>query len=135
MLYQLHFERLVEYDPGNQGISLQITLKLGKTSVEVPVKIDTGAGGSIFSRQYGEQPGLVIENEYQQTFSTATGTFLTFGHFVTLNIAGIEFDTLVYFAADEHFNRNVIGRFGGLDHFVIGVVDYEGKLYLRAYNE
>ena len=83
----------------------------------------------------GEQLGLTIENKYPQWFSTATGRFLAFGHEVTLQFAGIEFNALVYFAADASFNRNVLGRFGGLDHLRIGLVDYDGKLYLSKYGD
>ena len=39
------------------------------------------------------------------------------------------------FAKDEHYNRNVVGRFGGMDHLKVGIVDYEGKIYLSSYDE
>ncbi len=108
---------------------------LSHDRVTLAAKLDTGAENSIFARQIGEQLGLQIENDYQQWFSTVTGSFLTFGHEVTLNIAGIEFDAQVFFAKDESFQRNVIGRYGGLDHLRIELVDYEGKLYLSRYGE
>lgn len=60
---------------------------------------------------------------------------MSFDHNVTMNIAGIEFGATVFFAADEAYNRNVIGRFGGLDHMRVGLVDYEGKLYLSRYGD
>jgi hypothetical protein len=41
---------------------------------------------------------------------------------------------LVGFAADEAFQRNVLGRRGFLEQTVLGLVDYEGRLYLRRYN-
>jgi len=135
MPYQLSFDQLVSYDPSVRGISLEGRLALRDTAVTLPVKLDTGAENSIFARHVGEQLGLTIENEYRQWFSTATGRFLAFGHEVTLQLAGIEFNALVFFAAEESFNRNVIGRFGGLDHLKIGIVDYEGKLYLSRYDE
>jgi hypothetical protein len=40
----------------------------------------------------------------------------------------------VYFASDEAFDRNVLGRFGWLDRMVIGINDYEGKLYLKSHD-
>ncbi|MGH9799919.1 MAG: aspartyl protease family protein [Blastocatellia bacterium] len=135
MPFQLNFDYLLSYDPGAQGVSLDVTLKLRDDSVTIPAKVDSGAGGSVFARQYGEQLGLQIDNGYRQWFSTATGRFLTFGHEVTVDIAGIEFNAQVFFAEDESIQRNVIGRFGGLDHLRVGLVDYEGKLYLSKYGD
>ncbi len=43
--------------------------------------------------------------------------------------------TVACFAEDENFNRNVLGRHGFLDRTVLGLVDYEGKLYLNQYGE
>ncbi len=135
MPYQLSFDQLISYDTSVAGISVEVRLALRDAAVTLPVKLDTGAENSIFARQVGEQLGLTIENDYRQWFSTATGRFLAFGHEVTLQVAGIEFDALVFFAAEESFHRNVLGRFGGLDHLRIGLVDYEGKLYLSRYGQ
>jgi hypothetical protein len=135
MPHQLSFDYLLTYDAGLPGVSLDVTLRLNDSGVTIPAKIDTGAGGSTFARRYGEHLGLQIENGYRQWFSTATGNFLAFGQEVTVNIADIEFDAQVFFAEDESFDRNVVGRFGGLDHLRPGLVDYEGKLYLSRYDE
>jgi hypothetical protein len=40
---------------------------------------------------------------------------------------------LVYFAEDENFSRNVLGRHGWLELVTIGLIDYDGKLYLSRY--
>ena len=135
MLYQMNFDRLLTYDAGAPGISLEVTLKLTDVSVIIPAKLDTGAANSIFARHYGEQLGLPIEGGYRQWFSTATGNFMAYGHNLTVNIADIEFGATVFFAADTAFNRNVIGRYGGLDQLRIGLVDYEGKRHLSKYGE
>jgi len=50
-----------------------------------------------------------------------------------LNVEGYEFDVTVYFAQDENFNRNVLGRHGWLDRMIIAINDYDGKLYLSRY--
>jgi len=124
MSYQLSFTHLLTYDTGAPGIGLEVRLRLKDVSITIPANLDTGAGGSIFARRYGEQLGFDIESGLRQPFGTATGSFIAYGHEVTLYIDGIEFNAIVYFAADEHFDRNVIGRFGGLDHLQIGLVDY-----------
>ena len=69
----------------------------------------------------------------RQLFGTATGTFVGYGHEVTLSVAEFEFNTIVFFPSDPEIRRNILGRFGWLDRVVLGVVDYEGKLYLSRY--
>ena len=59
------------------------------------------------------------------------GSFLAYGHAVTLSVRGFKFDIVAYFAADETFSRNVLGRHGFLDRLLIALDDYAGKLYLR----
>ena len=60
---------------------------------------------------------------------------MVYGHEVTLSVADFEFDTVVFFASDAEITRNVLGRFGWLDRVVLGLVDYEGRLYLSRYDE
>jgi hypothetical protein len=133
MAYQLDFEKLLAYDVGEPGISLETTLRLREESVTLTAKIDTGASCCIFQRQYGEELGFNIESGMRQMLGTATGTFLSYGHEVTLSVAEFQFDTMVFFAADARIYRNVLGRFGWLDRVVLGLIDYEGKLYLSRY--
>ncbi len=135
MSFQLDFTYLLTYDAGAPGITLEVTLKTNNRVVRVEANIDTGASHSIFNRQIGEELGLQIEAGYRQVFSTATGTFEAYGHEATLILGEIEFDVMVFFGVNENFSRNVIGRFGGLDHLRVGIVDYEGKLYLSRYDE
>ena len=135
MAYQLNFQRLLSYDVGEPGISLLTTIKLKEQSVTLTAKVDTGASCCIFQRQYGEQLGFDIEKGMRQLLGTATGTFLAYGHEVSLTVAEFEFDTIVFFASDIEITRNVLGRFGWLDRVVLGLVDYEGKMYLSRYGE
>ena len=133
MAHRLVFEKLLSYDIGEPGISLQATLNLKEQSVGVTARLDTGASCCLFERRYGEQLGFDIETGMRQVFGTATGTFVGYGHEVTLGVADFEFDTMVFFPSDAEITRNVLGRFGWLDRVVLGLVDYEGKLYLSAY--
>ena len=103
--------------------------------MEVPVKVDTGASCCIFERRFGEQLGFDIESGMKQLFGTATGTFVGYGHEVTLSVAEFEFNTIGFFPSDAKITRNVLGRFGWLDRVVLGLVDYEGKLYLSRFGE
>ncbi len=130
MLYTLRFEDLLEYDAGKEGITVPTTLRSGNSYVRVESKLDTGSTYCVFERLQGELLGLDIESGLQQWIGTATGSFLTYGHEVTLSVRGFDFDVVAYFAKDESFNRNVLGRHGWLNRVRMGLIDYQGKLYL-----
>lgn len=132
-LYQLNFENLVSYDANKVGITVKVEIRFKDSSVTFDAKIDTGATACIFERRYGEELGLKIEKGSPQTFSTATDSFLAYGHLVTMFVAGFEFSSTIFFAEDENFRRNVLGRNGWLDRVIIAINDYDGKLYLSRY--
>jgi hypothetical protein len=136
--FQLTFDYRLDYDAGQAGITLPVTLRLSQKVVGCEAKVDTGSTFSIFARQIGEDLGLGIESGIKRLVGTVTGTFEVYLHEVTLSLPGlepgIELDALVGFAADEAFQRNVLGRRGFLEQTVLGLVDYEGRLYLRRYN-
>lgn len=133
MAFNLNFAQLVVYDAGLPGITLEISLRMLKVSVDLAAKIDTGSSHCIFAREYGEQLGLDIENGELVRIGTATGVFKTYRHDVTLSVLDYEFDARVCFAEDLGFNHNVLGRRGFLDRVILGLNDYEGKLYLNKY--
>ncbi|MCI0338042.1 MAG: hypothetical protein L0226_10720 [Acidobacteria bacterium] len=135
MAETLTFSKVYLYDTRAPGISVEAVLKSGDKVILCDPKIDTGADNCIFERGHGEALGLDIESGTPQRFGTAVGSFLAYGHVITLSVLGIEITTTVYFAADESFSRNVLGRQGWLDHMRLGLVDYDGKLYLSAYND
>ncbi|HLG15292.1 MAG TPA: hypothetical protein VJH03_12425 [Blastocatellia bacterium] len=131
MPWSLSFSTLTEYDSGQPGISVPVILRLAGRETQCLAKIDTGSSDCIFRRFQGELLDLDIERGDLRDFSTATGLFRAYGHAVTLIVAGMEFDSVVYFAAHEGYNRNVLGRHGWLNSVRMGLVDYEGKLYLN----
>ena len=133
MVHQLTFEKLAEYDAGKLGITVEASLKLNQESVIFEAKIDTGSTNCIFERQIGEQLGLKIEEGLPKYIGTATGRFLTYEHDVTLSVLGYDFDILACFAENESFNKNILGRYGFLMQAKLGLVDYEGKLFLSKY--
>ncbi len=133
MEHNLTFEKLINYDSGKSGISLDVELRLGEKSLVVGAKIDTGSTYCIFERAHGEYLGIEVEAGLRERISTASGSFWAFGYQITLAFEDYEFDSTVYFAQDESFRRNVLGRHGWLDRVVIGINDYDGKLYLSRY--
>jgi hypothetical protein len=129
------FRKLYLYELAEAGIAVPVLLMSGDRQTEFKAKLDTGASGCIFARIYGEDLGLDIEKGTPQRVGTVTGSFLTYGHRVTLSVLGIAFDATVYFAKDAGFTRSVLGRQSCLDRLRIGLIDYEAKLYLSDYND
>lgn len=133
MLHRLEFEKLIGYDVGLSGISVDVELRLGASTNAFEAKIDTGSSFCIFERAHGENLGLEIESGFLRNINTVVGAFAAHGHGVTLAVGGFEFDSLVFFAADDNFRVNVLGRQGFLDRVIIAINDYDGKLYLSRY--
>lgn len=130
----VEFDRTIEYDISQPGITVDTTIGFSERHVSVAAKIDTGSSICIFERRWGEALGVPIEDGLIQRVATATGIFTTFGFRVTLGVAEMEFDSLVYFAADEEIRRNVLGRHGWLELVKLGLIDYEGLMYLSRYS-
>ena len=126
----LTFSQAYYYDTLEEGITVQAKLTSGANSCTVITKIDTGASYCLFERDYCEVLGLDLELGQPQRFGTAMGSFLAYGHEITITVLGIEVATTAYFAAFDGFKRNVLGQIGWLNRVRLGLVDEAGKLYL-----
>ncbi len=135
MIHTLDFSHLVEYDTRLTGISIAVKISTGKDSAEFIAKLDTGSTDCVFARRYGEEIGLEIESGRLIEIGTPTGIFKTFEHWITLSVLNYDFEIPACFAADEYFNRNVLGRTGFLNQILLGLNDYEGKIYLSSLAE
>lgn len=135
MAHSLRFSLAHSYDIGLTGIQVPVILRSGREATELYAGVDTGASFCVFERQHGEKIRLEIDQGKPLEINTVAGSFLAYGHEVTLIVLGIETTTTAYFAADENFSRNVLGRQGWLDRVRLGLVDYDGKLYLSAYDD
>jgi hypothetical protein len=129
----LEFELVYEYDLTVIGIQVPVTLGVADRQTRVLARIDTGATFCIFERELGEDLRVDVDSGTPQRILTAGGSFLTYGHGVSMVVLGHRFDTEVYFAATEGFGRNVLGRIGWLNRVRLGLIDYEGKLFLSPY--
>lgn len=129
----LSFDEVYFYDTLKTGITVSTILKYGDELVDFEAKIDTGASFCIFERKHSERLGLEIKNGNETRISTATASFSTFTHDLSLTVLGIETFSTVYFAKEESFTRNVLGRQGWLNRVKFGLIDYEGKLFLSEY--
>ena len=56
------------------------------------------------------------------------------GHLVSLEMLDVQFDSVVYFIADGHIAKTLLGRTGWLDRVRIGLVHHDSLLYLAAYD-
>jgi predicted aspartyl protease len=131
----VEFTEIYDYDTRLVGITVPVFLFDRQKTAEFKAKIDTGSSFCIFERKNGERLGLDIESGDEIRISTATSPFTAYGHELTISVLGIESYVKVYFAKDESFTRNVLGRQGFLDRVKLGLIDYEGKLLLSAYGE
>jgi hypothetical protein len=135
MSISLTFTKLYEYDTKDPGIDVPVTLKSGSLSVDLRAKLDCGSTFCVFRRATGERLGFDIEQGIPQWIGSALGSFLTYGHETTLHVLGFETTATVYFAAEEDFQVNALGRVGWLDRVRLGLIDYDGRLYLSAYDD
>ena len=135
MSSSLTFRVEYKYDTTHKGITIPVALSIKDAIVDLFAKVDTGADFCIFKREHGEALDLDIESGYPQKFETVAGIFTTYGHEVTLSTFNLHFDVTVYFSANYGFRRNVLGRRGWLDQVKLGIIDYDGNLYISNYND
>ena len=133
MPVSLDFDTTHQYTDAKDGIHVPITLAVGRESVELLAKLDTGAEYCIFERKYGEMLGLDVQSGRLQRFRTVAGSFDAYEHEVTIQTLGIEFPAVAFFAQDLAFFRNFLGRSGWLDRLRIGIIDYDRMLFVGPY--
>ncbi len=130
---RLDFSQVHSYAAGT-AICVPVSLQSGPEIVDLIAHIDTGASHCLFQRKHAEILNLNVESGEPKAFSTATGRLDTFGHVVSLEVLGLQFESVVYFFADERINKNLLGRSGWLDRVRLGLVDHDQVLYLSAYD-
>jgi hypothetical protein len=118
-------------------VEVPIELKLASLKpIRLNAAVDTGSAFCIFQREYGEQLNLSIESGIPETVRTADGGVIEiFGHYVMMTCLDWTFDSLVYFAKQASFRRNVVGRSGWLEKFKLGLIHHDGLLLLGHYDD
>jgi hypothetical protein len=133
--WPLTFSDRFDYSRFN-SIRFPLTLSTAvDNEILIRPQLDTGSTFCIFQRPYADLLGLETERGTEQRIRTATGSFTAFGHEIMMAVGQLEWHAVVYFAAHEDFQINVVGRLGFLDRLRVGLVDYEQLLYLGAYEE
>ena len=132
--WQLTFSERFDYSRFN-NIVLPIRLSTDKANqILLRARVDTGSTFCVFQRPHADLLNIDLETGTPQRIRTATGTFVAYGHEVTIEVGRLEWQADVYFAEDEGFPVNVVGRVGFLDRLRLGLTDYEQLLYLSAYD-
>ena len=136
MPYELTFLHRERYDNPSNEILLPVILALDNKKIKTLANLDTGASFCIFKREHGEALDLEIEAGIQQEVGMAAGgSFLTYGHVVTLTALGRERELTVYFAKHQGLRRNVLGRQGWIEVLRLGLIHYDRTVYASHYDE
>jgi len=130
----IEFSRTHSYLPADGGISLPVFLGNGAVRVKLFAQVDTGASHCLFERRLGELLDLDEEAADPMAFRTATSRVEAFGHLLTIETLSLNFESVVYFFADERINKNLLGRLGWLDRIRLGLIDHDGALYVAPYD-
>ncbi len=135
MAFPIIFDIRQQYRSLDEGITIETILVSGKHSILSQAKIDTGSQVCLFQRELGEQLGIDIECGPRIKLGSLAGSLPAFGHSVILHTLGLEFDSVIYFAADYGLERNILGRDGWLQKVRLAIIDYDSTIYLSAYNQ
>lgn len=131
----ISFDKVFEYSTLKTGITVLVVMEYNGKTIDFEAKVDTGATDCVFERKHAERLGIDVESGEFIRFHTAAGNFEAYAHEVGLSVLEIQTFSRVFFAKEESFTRNVLGRQGWLDRVKLGLIDYEGKLFLAEYNK
>jgi hypothetical protein len=88
-----------------------------------------------FQRELGERLGISIENGTRVNLGSLAGSLPAYDHSVTLYTLALEFESVVYFAAEYGLERNLLGREGWLQKIRVAIVDYDSTVYFSHYDQ
>ena len=110
---------------------MPVILSIGEEAIGLTARVDTGFTFCVSTRLRRS-----ARNRYRKrsarAFGTVTGGFNAFGHALTLNTLGYSLNvmSLRNSLSPETFSA----ARGWLDQVRLGLVEYEGKLYLAGYD-
>jgi len=123
------------YESTEAGIVIPVYLMQSDRNVRVEARLDTGAASCLFERVQAELLEIDIEVGVPQRFRTVTGSFVAFGHEVTLRTYDLEWSSIVYFHESSTFHGNFLGRAGWLDRIRLGLVHYDQQIFIESYDD
>lgn len=128
----LGFQAQHEYEESPAGILIPIALIHGTRQVELNARLDTGAADCIFDSQYADALSLDLESGYPRQFRTVMGSFMAFGHVLTIRTFSLEWDAMAFFHSTGNPAHAFLGRRGWLDRVQLGLRHYDQRLYLAG---
>ena len=131
----LEFRSQYRYDHAESGITVPIELAYGSERIKLHAKVDTGAEFCLFQRGFGEALGINIEDGERRTLGTMNGTFVAYGHRLSMRVLDFDFELTAFFPESADIRRNLLGRQGWLLQIRFGVVDYDQRLYVSRYDD
>jgi hypothetical protein len=133
MTFELTFSESISYPDTDGGILLYVALSRAGLRATAEAVVDSGGSVCLFSREIGASLGLDVDAGIPKRLDSLGGPIDCFGHEVTLETAGLTFQSVVYFAKYLNLPRNILGRQGWLRNVKLGLVDYENTMYLGRY--
>lgn len=101
----------------------------------VNAEVDNGSAFCVFQPEIAISLGIDIEKGIKDRVS-AMGTIIeVYGHEVTLTLGDLSVDLVVYFPSYQHIPRNLLGKQGLLQKFLVGLDDHGGFVYLGYHDD
>ncbi len=135
MAYEIVYRYRLDYDTKVAGAVLQVVIGANGRVQYVNAAIDNGSTLCVFQREIAERLGINVEEGIEEHVS-AMGTIIrVYGHEVTLVLGELSLDLFVYFPAYQHIPRNLLGRQGFRQRFLVGLDDHGGFVYLGYHDD
>lgn len=133
MAFELSFSKSFTYPDVDGGILLPVTLSVAGEHTTVDAVVDSGGSVCLFGLEVAATLGLEVESGIPKRLNSLGGPIDSFGHEVTIETAGLNFQSVVYFAKHPGLQRNILGRQGWLRKLKLGLIDYENTMYLSQH--
>lgn len=133
-MHHLGFNEAYCYASSEDVISIPILLRSGGFTVPVRACVDTGSSYCVFEADLAQALNFELTSGIHSKFRTANSSFDAYGHEVEIVAFGVTTHSVVYFFADPHIRKNVLGRNGWLDRVRLGLVHHENLIYLDAHS-
>ncbi|MGH9838335.1 MAG: hypothetical protein ACREEM_06090 [Blastocatellia bacterium] len=135
MSWQITYRHRLTCDPKQPNMTLPVALTANNRTETTEAVIDNGSTLCVFQRKIADWPGINVERGIEAHVS-AMGTIIQiYGHEVTLTLGELSLVLFVYFPAYQHIPRNLLGRQGFLQKFLVGLDDHGGYVYLGYHDD
>ena len=135
MAYEITYRYRMKYDTKVAGAVLPVVIAANGREQTDNAAIDNGSALCVFQRDIAERLGINVERGIEDHVNALGTTIRVYGHEVTLVLGELSLDLFVYFPAYQHIPRNLLGRQGFLQRFLVGLDDYEGFVYLGYHDD